>query len=186
MPSNRLVPQIKLSLTSCQNPLINYLEMDCKYLARVIFLSCLHVFSMHDGSEALNCQKWFCKLCICCYQILLPNVFLKRNKNQSFWFLTEGCIILAGFWVPGSSSRLEKYNDCKTKRNNHSWAKFKIVLVRKLERKFYYFMAKFEGSGFSFQSLNQNLKVLVFPSIFWIQNFKVVVFSSNLWIKISR
>ena len=35
--------------------------------------------------------------------------------------------------------------------NNHSWAKFKIVLVRKPGRKFYYFMAKFQGSGFSFK-----------------------------------
>jgi hypothetical protein len=43
--------------------------------------------------------------------------------------------------------------------SRHSWAKFKIVLVRKLGRKFYYFMAKFHGSGFSFQSLNQNIKV---------------------------
>ena len=58
--------------------LINYL------VARAVFLSYLHVFSMHAESEALNCQKWFCKLCICCYQILLPNVFLKGNKNQLF------------------------------------------------------------------------------------------------------
>ena len=67
--------------------------------------------------------------------------------------------------------------------NNHSWAKFKIVLVRKQERKFYYFMAKFQGSGFSFQSLNQNIKVVVFPSNFWFQKFKVVVFPSNFWIQ---
>ena len=63
----------------------------------------------------------------------------------------------------------------------HSWAKFKIVLVRKPGRKFYYFMEKFQGSGFSFQSLNQNIKVVVFPSNFWIQFFKVVVFPSNFW-----
>ena len=63
----------------------------------------------------------------------------------------------------------------------HSWAKFKIVLVRKSGRKFYYFMTKFQGSGFSFQSLNQNIKVVVFPSNFWIQFFKVVVFPSNFW-----
>ena len=49
----------------------------------------------------------------------------------------------------------------------HSWAKLEIVLVRKLGRKFYYFMAKFQGSGFSFSSLNQNIKVVVFPSNFW-------------------
>jgi hypothetical protein len=36
--------------------------------------------------------------------------------------------------------------------------------VRKPGRKFYYLMAKFQGSGFSFQSLNQNIKV--FPSNF--------------------
>jgi len=65
--------------------------------------------------------------------------------------------------------------------NLHSWAKFKIVLVRKPGRKFYYFMAKFQGSGFSFPSLNQNIKVVVFPSNFWFQNFKVVVFPSNFW-----
>ena len=55
----------------------------------------------------------------------------------------------------------------------HSWAKFKIILVRKPGRKFYYFTAKFQGSGFSFPSLNQNIKVMVFPSNFWFQNFKV-------------
>ena len=65
--------------------------------------------------------------------------------------------------------------------NMHSWAKFKIVLVRKPGRKFYYFMAKFQGSGFSFPSLNQNIKVVVFPSNFWFQKFKVVVFPSNFW-----
>ena len=42
-------------------------------------------------------------------------------------------------------------------------------------------MAKFQGSGFSFQSLNQNIKVVVFPSNFWFQKFKVVVFPSNFW-----
>ena len=67
--------------------------------------------------------------------------------------------------------------------NEHSWAKFKILLVRKPGRKFYYFMAKFQGSGFSFQSLNQNIKVVVFPSIVWFQKFKVVVFPSNFWIQ---
>ena len=56
---------------------------------------------------------------------------------------------------------------------SHSWAKFKIILVGKLGRKLYYFMAKFQGSGFSFQSLNQNIKVVVFPSNFWFQKFKV-------------
>ena len=66
-------------------------------------------------------------------------------------------------------------------RNFYSWAKFKIVLVRKPGRKFYYFMAKFQGSGFSFPSLNQNIKVVVFPSNFWIHKFKVVVFPSNFW-----
>ena len=63
----------------------------------------------------------------------------------------------------------------------HSWAKFKIVLVWKPGRKFYYFMAKFQGSAFSFQSLNQNIKVVFFPSNFWILFFKVVVFPSNFW-----
>ena len=63
----------------------------------------------------------------------------------------------------------------------HSRAKFKTVLVRKPGRKFYYFMAKFQGSGFSFPSLNQNIKVVVFPSNFWFQKFKVVVFPSNFW-----
>ena len=67
------------------------------------------------------------------------------------------------------------------KLKSHSWAKFKIILVRKLGRKFYYFMAKFQGSGFSFPSLNQNIKVVVFPSNFWFQNIKVVVFPSNFW-----
>ena len=65
----------------------------------------------------------------------------------------------------------------------HSWAKFKIVLVRKPGRKFYYFMAKFQGSGFFFQSSKQNIKVVVFPSNFWFQKFKVVVFPSNFWIQ---
>ena len=69
----------------------------------------------------------------------------------------------------------------KQKNKCHSWEKF--LFVRKLGRKFYYFMAKFQGSGFSFQSLNQNIKVVVFPSKFWIQNFKVVVFPSNYWIQ---
>ena len=62
-------------------------------------------------------------------------------------------------------------------------SKIQNLLVRKPERKFYYFMAKFQGSGFSFQSLNQNIKVVVFPSIVWFQKFKVVVFPSNFWIQ---
>ena len=48
----------------------------------------------------------------------------------------------------------------------HSWAKLKIVLVRKPGRKFYYFKAKFQGSGFSFPSLNQNIKVVIHYTIF--------------------
>ena len=52
----------------------------------------------------------------------------------------------------------------------HSWAKLKIVLVRKPGRKVYYFMAKSQSSGFSFPSLNQNIKVVVFPSNFWFKN----------------
>ena len=66
--------------------------------------------------------------------------------------------------------------------NNHSWAKFKIVLVRKPKRKFscvlygkilrYWFFlpifeSKFQGSGFSFKFWIQFFKVVVFPSIFW-------------------
>ena len=43
----------------------------------------------------------------------------------------------------------------------HSWAKFKIILVRKPGRKFYYFTTKFQGSGFSFPPLNQNIKVVI-------------------------
>ena len=39
----------------------------------------------------------------------------------------------------------------------------------------------FGSSGFSFPSLNQNIKVVVFPSNFLFQNFKVVVFPSNFW-----
>jgi len=73
-----------------------------------------------------------------------------------------------------------------TASNCHSWAKFKIILMRKPGRKFYYFMAKFQGSGFSFQSLNQNIKVVVFPPNFWFQKFKVVVFPSNFWFQISK
>ena len=68
-----------------------------------------------------------------------------------------------------------------TEAKKHSWSKFKIVLVRKPGRKFYYFMAKCQGSGFSFLSLNQNIKVVVFPSHFWFQKFKVVVFPSHFW-----
>ena len=48
----------------------------------------------------------------------------------------------------------------KNESRTHSWAKFRIVLLRKPERKFYYFTTKFQGSGFSFQSLNQNIKVV--------------------------
>ena len=84
--------------------------------------------------------------------------------------------------------------------NSHSWAKFKILLVRKPGRKFYCFMAKFQVSGFTFLSLNQNIKVVVFPSnflfqnikvvvfpsIFLFQNFKVVVFPSNFWIRYEK
>ena len=44
-------------------------------------------------------------------------------------------------------------------------------------------MAKFQGSGFSFQSLNQNIKVVVFLSNFLFQKFKVVVFPSNFLIQ---
>jgi hypothetical protein len=60
-------------------------------------------------------------------------------------------------------------------------SKLTIILVRKPGRKLYYFMAKFQGSGFSFPSLNQNIKVVVFPSNFLFQNLKVVVFPSNFW-----
>ena len=67
----------------------------------------------------------------------------------------------------------------KQKTKFHSWEKF--LFVRKLGRKFYYFMAKFQGSGFSFQSLNQNIKVVVLPSNFWFQKFKVLVLPSNFW-----
>ena len=61
-------------------------------------------------------------------------------------------------------------------------SKIQNHITEKTEKKFYYFMAKFQGSGFSFQSLNQNIKVVVFPSISWFQNFKVVVIPSNFWI----
>ena len=53
--------------------------------------------------------------------------------------------------------------------------------MKKPGRKFYYFMAKFQGSGFSFPSLNQNIKGVVFPSNFWFQNIEGVVFPSNFW-----
>ena len=64
--------------------------------------------------------------------------------------------------------------------------------MRKPGRKFYCSMTKFQGSGFSFQSLNQNIKVVVydfknsrylvvFHSNFWIQFFKIVVFPSYFW-----
>ena len=69
----------------------------------------------------------------------------------------------------------------KNLNRKHSWAKFKIV--RKPGRKFYYFMTNFQGSGFSFQSLTQNIKVVVFPSNCWFQKFKVVFFPLNFWIQ---
>ena len=51
---------------------------------------------------------------------------------------------------------------------SHSWAKFKVVLVRKPEWKFYYSMAKFQGSGFSFfwntTIIWQILKVILYFS----------------------
>ena len=53
--------------------------------------------------------------------------------------------------------------------------------MRKPGRKFYYFTTKFQGSGFSFPPLNQNIKVVVFPSNFWFHEFEVVVFPSNFW-----
>ena len=80
--------------------------------------------------------------------------------------------------------------------SRHSWQKFKIVLVRKPGRKLYYFMAKFQGSGFlpifeskyqgsgffySNFSISKIQSSMVFPSNFWIQFFKVVVFPSNFW-----
>lgn len=69
----------------------------------------------------------------------------------------------------------------KIRLSKHSWAKFKIILVWKPGRKFYYIMTNFQGSGFSFQSLNQNIKVVVFPANCWFQKFKVVFFPSNFW-----
>ena len=40
-------------------------------------------------------------------------------------------------------------------------SKIQNHITEKTEKKFYYFMAKFQGSGFSFQSLNQNIKVVI-------------------------
>ena len=88
---------------------------------------------------------------------------LSEKKQKSIILILDWRLYNPGRFL---GSGLEKYNDWKTERNNHSWAKFKIVLVRKLERKFYYFMAKFQGSGFSFQSLNQNIKVVLDLSIY--------------------
>ena len=55
-------------------------------------------------------------------------------------------------------------------RNCHSWAKFKIIKVRKPGRKFYYFICQntiFGSSRISFHFLNKKFKVVVFPSNFW-------------------
>ena len=84
------------------------------------------------------------------------------------------------FWR-GISCKKNHRTFQENKKKNHSWAKFKIILVRKPGRKFYYFTTKFQGSGFSFPPLNQNIKVVVFPSNFWFHEFEVVVFPSNFW-----
>ena len=68
---------------------------------------------------------------------------LSEKKQKSIILILDWRLYNPGRFL---GSGLEKYNDWKTERNNHSWAKFKIVLVRKLERKFYYFMAKFQGN----------------------------------------
>ena len=74
--------------------------------------------------------------------------------------------------------------------NNHFWAKFKIVLVRKLGRKFYY-LAKFQVVFLSNLWIKmsrlyfflqifrlQTFKLVTFP---WFQTTKVMVFPSNFW-----
>ena len=70
----------------------------------------------------------------------------------------------------------------KVVNKSHSWAKFKILLVRKLGRKFYYFMAKFQGSGFSFPLRSLHSKVAVwrkswfeFPAFFLISSVEEVL-----------
>ena len=73
--------------------------------------------------------------------------------------------------------------------NNHSWQKFKIVLVKKTGRKFYSFHSKNLSKHnfweyiveFPFIFWIQFFKVVVNPSNFWFQNVKVVVFPSNFW-----
>ena len=102
---------------------------------------------------------------------------LTRKKiDWTFWkiFYERNNVI-----VPKKEFRMAIFTTSK----EHFWAKFKIVLVRKPGRKFYYFMAKFQVSGFSFQSLNQDIKVVAFPSIFLFQKFKVAVFPSNFLIQ---
>ena len=90
-----------------------------------------------------------------------------RSSKQN-----EGCAFL------NSSSTHFPLSIC-----SHSWAEFKIVLLRKPWRKLYHFMAKFQGIGFSFQSLNQNIKVMVLLQIFDFKNSKLWFFPSNFWIQ---
>jgi hypothetical protein len=49
-------------------------------------------------------------------------------------------------------------------------SKIQNCISEKTGVKLYYFMAKFQGSGFSFQSLSLNIKVVVFLQIFDLKN----------------
>ena len=56
-------------------------------------------------------------------------------------------------WMGNASHMNEFLNEYSHECSMHSWAKFKIVLVRKPGRKFYCFMTKIQGSSFSFKLL---------------------------------
>ena len=144
---------------------------------------------LKDRLVRLNPGRHETKYCLCCWYVwkmteskteLLCDLTRKITLNRAQMNLIATSFLSGQF----TAKAIMNPPDGKLVNSSsvHSWAKFKIVLVRKPGRKFYYFMAKFQGSGFSFQSLNQNIKVVVFPSNFWFQKFKVVVFPSNFWI----
>ena len=153
-----LPPQMStlFSLSTCLNSRLHigfegYEKWKYDYIS-VIFLN--------QKSWKLKNEEWIIKenirgspswerSAICKFQVLLSKSYVLGFLEMDFERVFEAPLLLS---------------------NSHSWAKFKIVLVRKLEGKLYSFHAKnLSKHNFSIHFF----RVVVFPSNFWFQNFKL-------------
>ena len=96
------------------------------------------------------------------------------DRNLEHNPMQKNCFIVTNFF--------NTYRSDICFRILHSGAKFKIVSVRKPERIFYYFIAKFQGSSFSFQSLDQKYKVVIFRSLYVVYTYILYIFFSCMFI----